>query len=172
MSLKSLFIKLFEIFAIILSALTLRYIQIRGRYWQDKIKTQLKGINTTERIRNHIINIVEDIYVSLSVLGQVILILYGVFVIAGKEIIESPFLIKNIRLGTSIFIILVILLSLVYFIAIIKLFRLKETLLSRPTVWRPIYTYKQLYEKLLYIGYGILILMSIGEIILNLLKNP
>jgi hypothetical protein len=164
MPLKSLFIKLFEILSIILSALTLRYIQVRGRYWQEKIEIQLRGINTNERIRKHIIDIVEDIYVSLSMLGQAILILYGLFVIVGKEINEKPSSIFSI--GPAI----LILLSLGFFVAIIKLFKLKETLIDRPTLCWTRYTYKQVYEMLLYIGYGALLFMSVREVIIILLK--
>lgn len=159
--LQNLIIKLINVFPILISIMLLRLLRVKGGYWQDRIIEHIIGYGLYQQANERIINIVEDTYISLSFIGQVIVLivsiisltLIGVF----KEYNTKPFLFFCIG------IVITVLLSGIYLYSLIKLKYLRNRSLKEKCKSKLFkkYTYLQMYDLALRIGYVSLFIITL-----------
>lgn len=125
---------------------------LRVSYLKDKIKIQMSRYDITEDDHEHIFNITEDVYTSISFLGAIVAIFIGIVVNLFNSHASSHYQAKvNI---------LIILLLLYSFEAIAIVFFMKKKLLKSRPKWFQKITYKNIYDGMLYLGYSFLILFE------------
>lgn len=143
---------IFETSPIILSFFLVVVLQVKKGYWLEKIKKQLERYDLSVDKLNNIIDIVEDVYTSISFVGAVIAILFGVILI----IIKESFVSKNLPFLSIDFCILVSLM-VVYIVSLHKIFSMKTKLLTRKIhifFLSRLISYCELLIALLLIGYA------------------
>jgi hypothetical protein len=148
---------LLEVFPIILSVILLAVISIRKSFWESKVTLQMSRIEhiNKEDIK-HVVAIVDDISTSVGFLGAIISILFGIILIIIGEILDS----KTVSFG-SIKFVLLLSLVVIYISALILLYSMKAVLL-REKCRTPFFqwcSYASLFNGLVYIGYGINIII-------------
>ena len=143
----------YEIVPVIISIFLLYSIQIKKSYWESKILYQIRRYNIKDYEKKYIVDIVEDVNKSLNFLGSVIAILVGIILIVLKRWLDKTA--NNTFFEHSILLILLI----IYLFSLHKLYHMKNELQSdHPKFWQlRKYTYAQVYEFLLKIGYLCLI---------------
>lgn len=139
-----------EVSPIILSIFLLTMLHVRRRYWFEKIEKHLSRYDLSKDKLNNIVEIVEDVYTSISFVGAIIAILFGIVLVIFKESVVN----KSLPFLSVDFCILVCL-ALVYMAALYKIFSMKTKLLTRElsTPFLSKLSYCQIFNALLIIGY-------------------
>jgi hypothetical protein len=148
---------IYEIVPVIISIFLLYSLRIRKSYWESKVLYQIEKYRIKDDEKKHIVDIVEDVNESINFLGSVIAILIGIVLILIKRWADPT------SINTSFEYYILFSLLILYLLSLFKLYRMKKELQSdNPKVWKlRKYTYSQVYEFLLKIGYVCLISMII-----------
>lgn len=163
-----LYHKILDVVPLIISAVSLRVLRVRGKYWQKKITAHISPYKFTSNQVDKIISVIEDIYASLSFIVEALLISIGSLILVVKEYHHGTNL-CSITISRVFFVIMFV----GCLVALKNLFSMEKTLLDEKIVshvFRKV-TYKKAYDGFLTFGYCALAIIGIvPDIIAELLK--